>query len=82
MRTRAASASTKKPSNTGQVHDKQAYIAAQQQRNASAKSDELLGSHNRERLQIKWLKTQLFRLIPLEFAYASNFALFVLCPFF
>ncbi len=31
---------------------------------------ELLDAHNRERLQIKWLKTQFFRLLPAEFRYA------------
>ena len=38
---------------------------------ADGKADkELLNSHNRERLQIKWIKTQFFRLLPSSIRFA------------
>jgi hypothetical protein len=36
----------------------------------SGNEKELLNSHNRERLQIKWLKTQFFRLLPPRYSFA------------
>jgi hypothetical protein len=38
----------------------------------SGNEKELLNSHNRERLQIKWLKTQFFRLLPRQYHLRSS----------
>jgi hypothetical protein len=38
----------------------------------SGNEKELLNSHNRERLQIKWLKTQFFRMLPRQYGLRSS----------
>lgn len=50
--------------------EEQAKKAKSNKNKAVEDERELLDSHNRERLQIKWLKTQFFRLLPAEYSYA------------